>query len=100
MMTPEQSKQQDKFLTECHGWYAHHENKKWIDAVAFLHMLMNMDYPAWMPIGSESFCDGMNHIVDLLDLAATLDNPGLPRGWLFTWQQGNDSPDHKRGSDS
>ena len=86
MLTPEQSKKQDDYLSERHQRYADMSNKVMIDARELFGCIANMDWPEWIPCDGKQFSDMVRHIADLIDLVGTLDNPDLARGWLFSWQ--------------
>ena len=86
MMTPEQSRAQDEYLAPRHARFAVEPNKVLIDAKELVNYVTNMDWPEWVEGNEAHLYDMLDRIVDLIDFTATLDNPGLPRGWMFSFQ--------------
>ena len=86
MMTPEQSRAQDEYLAPRHARFADEPNKVLIDAKELVNYVANMDRPEWAEGNEAHLYDMLDRIIDLIDFTATLDNPGLPRGWRFSFQ--------------
>ena len=86
MVTPEQSKAQDEYLAPRHARFATEPSKVLIDARELINYVANMDFPEWVEGNEAHLYDMLNRIIDLIDFTATLDNPGLPRGWMFSWR--------------
>lgn len=85
-MTPEQSRNQDGFLSERHERFAAEPDKVFVDARELANYVVNMDFPEWVRGNESSLYDMFSRVLDIIDLTATLENPSLRRGWLFTWQ--------------
>jgi len=86
MMTPEQSRSLDEYLSQRHERFAAKPDKVLVDARELANYVVNMDFPEWA-LGDElKVYEMFERVLDIIDLTATLDNPGLSRGWLFSFQ--------------